>query len=138
MLPRRLRTRSGVGTGGRRRQCQGNRRQARARGRDPLVHAVRESVIEIRLESRGARAHVPRPILQLRVQQVLNAPLVGRARKPAGRNSAAPSSPGPVVYAPLSIEGNVGPPAVGALHRQQVVPGLQDGVFALATPDQAL
>ena len=42
ILPLRARTGSGMGPGGRRRQCQGNRRQARTRGRDPLVHAMRK------------------------------------------------------------------------------------------------
>ena len=88
ILPLRPRTGSDVGPGGRRCQCQGNRRQARTRGRDPLVHAVRESVIEIWLESCGPRAHVPRPILQLRVQQVLNAALVrGVGNRQAGRST---------------------------------------------------
>ena len=87
ILPPRPRTGSCVSPGGRR-QCQGDRRQARTRGRNPLVHAVRESVIEVWLESCGPRAHVPRPILQLRVQQVLNAALVrGVGNRQAGRST---------------------------------------------------
>src|SRR5271166_1293279 len=55
-----------------------------ARGGDPLVVAVREARIEVGLESQGAARDEPASVLLLRLQQVLNAALVGAV---GGRNA---------------------------------------------------
>lgn len=118
-----------------RRLRQGNRCQACGRRRDPLVNGVGKAVIEIWLESRGARTHVPGPIRQLSAQQILNASLVSRvgnrqtrARKRHHRQTGGERA--------ALHRGNIGPPSIGALRRQQITLSLHNRAFA--APNQTL
>ena len=62
-----------------------------------MIDTVGESVIEIRLESGGAGAHMPRAVFQLRAEQIADTALVSqrlvRAATADIRNMSPPGGP---------------------------------------------
>ena len=56
-------------------------RPSRGRCRDPLVFAMRKAAVEVTLKRPRPTAHIPRPILELRPQQVVEAVLINRIRR---------------------------------------------------------
>ncbi len=119
-------------------QRQRHRRPSRACGRNRLMHAMRESSFEIRLESQRARAQgEPRSVGLLMIQQILHAALIHRiGHRHSGmieRNQRTPSG-----ICAARDGGHVAPSAIGALQRDHILPRLRDASFIFTRPREPL
>src|SRR5215471_4212841 len=84
-------------------------------GRNPLIFPVREPALEVRLNRNGSTLDVPRPVLELRLQQKPHASFVSRVRRrdPASFSQCHQGLPGRVRIAPKRRK--LGPAAISML-----------------------